>query len=84
MGSTSAAETNSAMSMVWVAISSSAFSSSGAKVTYRSFAISYPFTISSRSTFSPSFAQTYCCLRREPHFAWRRLNETVAADCVAG
>src|SRR5690242_7304389 len=29
---------------------------------------------------SPSFAQTYCCLRREPHFLCSILNETLALD----
>ncbi len=72
------------MSMVWVASSSSAFSSSPVKVTYRSLANSKPFTMSSRSTISPSFAQTYCCLRREPSLAWSRLNDTCAAAWVAG
>ena len=44
-GSMRSAGTNCAMSIVCVAFSSISFSSSGLKVTYWSFANSYPFTI---------------------------------------
>ena len=72
------------MSMLWVAFSSSDFSSSGVKVTYWSLANSYPFTISSRVTISLSRGQMYCCLSREPHFLCSRLNEMAAVLWVAG
>src|SRR5688500_12058288 len=32
--------------------------------------------MSSRSTFTPSRAQMYCCFRRDPHPLWIQLNET--------
>src|SRR5260221_1600265 len=39
--------------------------------------------MSPRSTFSPSFEQTYCCLRRDPSFLWSQLNEIAAFDSPA-
>ena len=69
--------------MAFCASSAIALSSSSVKVTYCSFENSYPFTIWSRGTISLSFGQTYCCLRRDLHFPWRRLNETAEADSPA-
>src|SRR5438034_2642231 len=39
--------------------------------------------MSSFSTFSPSFEQTYCCFRRAPSFLCRQLNEIAADDSPA-
>src|SRR5712672_2185142 len=39
--------------------------------------------MSPRSTFSPSFEQTYCCLRRDPSFLWSQLKEIAAFDSPA-
>src|SRR5881409_1677952 len=39
--------------------------------------------MSSFSTFSPSFEQTYCCFRRAPSFLWSQLNEIAADDSPA-
>src|SRR5688500_15769730 len=65
-------------SMVLVAFSSSALSSSGVNTTYWSFANSYPLLVSSRPTTSlSSFGQTYCCLSLDPHFLWSMLNDTL-------
>jgi hypothetical protein len=64
--------------MVFVAFSSSAFSSSGEKMTYWAFSNSYPFAISSRSTTVPSLDQRYCCLWRAPSVLCTMLNETDA------
>ena len=61
-----------------VACSSIALSSSVVKMTYWSLENSYPLTISSRATISPSFGQMYCCLSREPSASWSRLKETPA------
>src|SRR5256885_5992951 len=36
--------------------------------------------MSSFSTFSPSFEQTYCCFRRAPSFLCSQLNEIAADD----
>src|SRR5690606_32239565 len=36
--------------------------------------------MSSRSTFSPSCEQTYCCFNREPHFLCSQLKDTAADD----
>src|SRR5690606_36622598 len=36
--------------------------------------------MSSRSTFSPSCEQTYCCFNREPHFLCSQLKLTAADD----
>src|SRR5690606_3249280 len=36
--------------------------------------------MSSRSTFSPSCEQTYCCFRRAPHFLCSQLKDTDAED----
>jgi len=63
-----------------VDFSSSAFSSSGDRITYWSFANSYPLTVSSRGTTSFSLEQMYCCLRRDPHFLCSMLNDTLALD----
>jgi hypothetical protein len=71
------------MSIIPVAFSSSALSSSGVKITYWSFANSYPLTVSSRPTVSLSLMQMYCCLRREPHFLWSMLNDTLDFDSDA-
>src|SRR5438876_3934198 len=57
--------------------------SSGVNWTYRPFANSYPLIISSFSTFSPSFEQTYCCFRRAPSFLCSQLNEIAADDSPA-
>src|SRR2546427_3499292 len=38
-----------------------------------------PFTVSSRSTISPSLEQMYCCFKRDPSFPWSMLKE-IAAD----
>ena len=69
--------------MVLLVSSAIAFSSSSVKVTYWSFANSYPLTIWSRVTISSSFWQMYCCRRREPHLAWSMLKETAAAVSLA-
>src|SRR5579864_2699067 len=66
--------------MALVDFSSSAFSSSGEKMTYWPLVNSYPFTISSFSTFSPSFEQTYCCFKRAPSFLWSQLKAIAAED----
>src|SRR2546426_2712233 len=68
------------MSIAPLAFSSSAFSSSGVKMTYWPLLNSYPFTMSSFSTFSPSLEQTYCCFRRAPSFLWSQLKEMAAED----
>src|SRR5438876_10427456 len=81
--STVSASTNSVMLIEPVPFSSSAFSSSGVNWTYRPFANSYPLIISSFSTFSPSFEQTYCCFRRAPSFLCSQLNEIAADDSPA-
>src|SRR5437667_10841594 len=81
--STVSASTNSVMLIEPVPFSSSAFSSSGLNWTYRPFANSYPLIISSFSTFSPSFEQTYCCFRRAPSFLCSQLNEIAADDSPA-
>src|SRR6267154_1850017 len=39
--------------------------------------------MSSFSTFSPSFEQTYCCFRRAPSFLCSQLNEIAADDSPA-
>src|SRR5207245_10389032 len=39
--------------------------------------------MSSFSTFSPSFEQTYCCFRRAPSFLCSQLNEMAADDSPA-
>src|SRR5438067_13843767 len=39
--------------------------------------------MSARSTMTPSFAQMYCCLSREPQPACSRLNEMPACGDVA-
>src|SRR6266404_6252148 len=39
--------------------------------------------MSSFSTFSPSFEQTYCCFNRAPSFLWSQLNEIAADDSPA-
>src|SRR5205809_4684625 len=39
--------------------------------------------MSSFSTFSPSFEQTYCCFRRAPSFLCNQLNEIAADDSPA-
>src|SRR5213594_3856861 len=39
--------------------------------------------MSSFSTFSPSFEQTYCCFRRVPSFLCSQLNEMAADDSPA-
>src|SRR2546427_1710158 len=39
--------------------------------------------MSSLSTFSPSFEQTYCCFRRAPSFLCSQLNEMAADDSPA-
>src|SRR5436190_3275365 len=70
------------MSMVWLGLSCSAFSSSGWKITKRSFSNSYPFTISARSTMCWSFSDTYCCFRREPSLS-SMLKRTAAELSVA-
>src|SRR5215212_1837320 len=67
-------------SIVLVAFSSRALSSSGVKTTYWSFANSYPLLVSSRPTTSLSLGQVYCCLSREPHFLWSMLNDTLDFD----
>src|SRR3954471_14036074 len=67
--------------MVPVPFSSSALISSAVRITYWSFANSYPFTISSRGTTSSlSLGQMYCCFTRDPHFLWSMLKETLAFD----
>src|SRR5258706_9702962 len=71
------------MSAVWVPASSIAFSSSGEKMTYWSFANSYPFTISSRATGISSFTHRYCCFRREPQPLCSRLKEMALLASVA-
>src|SRR6266700_4634900 len=81
--STVSASTNSVMLIEPVPFSSSALSSSGVNWTYRPFANSYPLIMSSFSTFSPSFEQTYCCFRRAPSFLCSQLNEIAADDSPA-
>src|SRR5882762_1331642 len=81
--STVSASTNSVMLIDPVPFSSSAFSSSGVNWTYRPLANSYPLIMSSFSTFSPSFEQTYCCFRRAPSFLCSQLNEMAADDSPA-
>src|SRR4051812_17120848 len=71
------------MSAVPVPASSIAFSSSGEKVTYWSFANSYPLIISSRATGISSLMQRYCCFRREPHVLCSMLKEMDLLDSVA-
>src|SRR5437870_11314543 len=66
--------------MALVDFSSSALSSSGVKMTYWPLVNSYPFTMSSFSTLSPSLEQTYCCLSRAPSFLWSQLKEMAAED----
>src|SRR5215204_3341346 len=68
-------------SIVLVAFSSSALSSSTVKTTYWSFANSYPLLVSSRPTTSLlSLGQTYCCFKRDPHFLWSMLNDMLDLD----
>src|SRR6267143_381137 len=81
--STVSASTNSVMLIEPVPFSSSALSSSGVNWTYRPLANSYPLIMSSFSTFSPSFTQTYCCFRRDPSFLCSQLNEIAADDSPA-
>src|SRR3989442_637069 len=81
--STVSASTNSVMLIEPAPFSARAFSSSGVTWTYRPFANSYPLIISSFSTFSPSFEQTYCCFRRAPSFLCSQLNEIAADDSPA-
>src|SRR6266702_1195459 len=81
--STVSASTNSVMLIEPVPFSSSALSSSGVNWTYRPVANSYPLIMSSFSTFSPSFEQTYCCFRRAPSFLCSQLNEIAADDSPA-
>src|SRR5439155_1530530 len=81
--STVSASTNSVMLIEPVPFSSSAFSSSGVNWTYRPLENSYPLIMSSFSTFSPSFEQTYCCFRRAPSFLCSQLNEIAADDSPA-
>ncbi len=71
------------MSAVCVPTSSIAFNSSGANITYWSFANSYPLTISSRGTTTSSLMQMYCCFRREPHALCSMLNEIDLLASVA-
>src|SRR5438128_12065029 len=67
------------MSIAPLAFSSRALSSSGVKMTYWPLLNSYPFTMSSFSTLSPSLEQTYCCFRRAPSFLCSQL-KLIAAD----
>src|SRR6266571_2408701 len=81
--STVSASTNSVMLIEPVPFSSSALSSSGVNWTYRPLENSYPLIMSSFSTFSPSFEQTYCCFRRAPSCLCSQLNEIAADDSPA-
>src|SRR6266849_11221595 len=81
--STVSASTNSVMLIDPVPFSSSALSSSGVNWTYCPFENSYPFTMSSFSTLSPSLEHTYCCFRRAPSFLWSQLKEIAADDSPA-
>src|SRR6267143_2933058 len=81
--STVSASTHSVMLIEPVPFSSSALSASGVNLTYRPLASSYPLIMSSFSTFSPSFEQTYCCFRRAPSFLCSQLNEIAADDSPA-
>src|SRR5690606_10890418 len=78
--STLSAGTNWTISIVLSAFCSSAFSSSSLKRTYWSFANSYPFTIWSFSTTTPSRAQMYCWRRRDPQSLWIQLKEMLALE----
>ena len=58
---------NSSMAMAFVASSSRAWISSAEKRTNWSLEYSYPLTTPSRSTFSPSAGQMYCCFKGVLH-----------------
>src|SRR5215831_13827808 len=74
---------NSLISIAWVDFSSIALSSSGENWTYLSLENSKPLIMSSRSTFSPSEEQMYCCFKRDPHFLCSRLKEMALCGCEA-
>src|ERR1700722_14250514 len=76
----SAISTNSSMSIVFVALGSSASSSSGSISTYRSGVSSYPLTMSSNATSSPVDGSTRFCLIRAPVLDDNWWKRTVLGD----
>src|ERR671919_2728512 len=77
MGSMSERSTNWAMSIVRVDSTGTASKSSSVRITYLSFSYSYPFTISSYGTSSPSFEHTRWYLIRPWSFSCSWLNRRV-------